>query len=195
MKKYLIILIALISFSCKAQQTYSLSDQGTTDIYKDNNHIKDFDGILDKFVGTWKWTNPSNSNTYLIVQFFKILDWNPNNSRNYYEDKILGNYKYVENGVVITNTLNYNSNDLYSNNHPVIMSNMVGPLFKDLNINMRDVGKNKTCKADFKIIDLNATTLSANWKMILNEGIRIGSGLTPIQSGFSIPSGVILTKQ
>ena len=195
MKNYnILILVAFISLSCKAQTTYPLSNYNTA-VLKNNNYIKDFEGILDKFVGTWKWTDTSNPNTYLSVEFVKVVHWNPNNINNFFEDTILGNYKYVLNGVVISNTLNYNSTDLYSNNHPVIMANIGKPPFKDLDINMRDVIKNKTCYADFKIIDLNASTLSATWKMIQKEGIRFGTGLTPIQPGFSIPSDVVLIKQ
>lgn len=88
-----------------------------------------------------------------------------------------------------------NYNDLYSTTFPVIMSNVEKPLLKELLINIIDVAKNKTCKANFNIVDVNAGVLKANWKMILNESIRSDSGLTPIQSGFSIPSDVILTKQ
>ncbi len=48
-------------------------------------------------------------------------------------DEIFGNYKYVENGVTITNTLTWNTyNDLYSSTFPAIMSNSFRPLFKDL---------------------------------------------------------------
>lgn len=195
MKKYLIFLIAIASFSCKAQRTYPMSID-YTNYLKNNNYIKDTNNDLDKFVGTWKWINPTNSNTYFEINFFKVLYWNPNNINNHFEDTILGNYKYVENGVVITNTLTWNTyNDLYSNTFPVIMSNVEKPLFKELLINMRDVAKNKTCKANFNIIDLNATTLTANWKLISTDQIRVGQNLPNVQQGFSIPTDIILTKQ
>ena len=60
---------------------------------------------------------------------------------------------------------------------------------------MRDVAKNKTCKADFNIIDLNAITLTANWKLISTDQIRVGENLPDVQQGFSIPTDIILTKQ
>ncbi len=76
--------------------------------------------------------------------------WNPNNFENYFEDKILGNYKYLENGNVITNTLTWNtSNDLYSTTFPAIMSNCFKPLFKELLINMRDIGKKQDLQSQF----------------------------------------------
>ena len=193
MKKYIILSILIItSISCKAQTTYSLSNYDTS-VLKNNNYIKDFDGILDKFVGTWKWTDSTNPNTYFIVQFVKVEHRNPNNINNFYQDDILGNYKYVVNGVEITNTLNYNSNDIYSNNYPVILSNIGKLPFKDLNINMSDVLKHKTCSASFEILNLTATPLSAHWKMRNNEHYDHGGDHQPEE--FSIPSDVILIKQ
>ena len=163
---------------------------------KNNNYIKDMDNDLDKFVGTWKWTSPTNPNTYFEINFFKVLRWNANNINNYFKDKIFGNYKYVENGVIITNTLTWNTyNDLYSNTFPVIMSNAEKPLFKQLLINMQDIAKNKTCKANFDIIDLNATPLTATWKLISTDQIRIGVNLPHVQQGFSIPTDIVLIKQ
>ena len=191
MKKYILLLIFAVSFSCKAQQTIPMS-QDYTNYLKNNNYIKDTNNDLDKFVGTWKWISPTNSNTYFEINLYKVVYWNPNNFDNFFIDKILGNYKYVENGIVITNTLTWNTNnDLYSSTFPVIMSNVEKPLFKELLINMRDVAKNKTCKADFKIIDLDATILTANWKMKYTDGWRI----EPVQPGFSIPTDIILVKQ
>ncbi len=195
MKTILILLIFVASFSCKAQQTYPMS-MDYTNYLKNNNHIKDTNGDLNKFVGTWKWIHPTNPNTYFEINFVKVEDWNANNINNYFIDKILGNYKYVENGIIITNTLTWNTyNDLYSTTFPAIISNCFRPLFKDLLINMSDVAKSKTCKADFNIIDLNATTLTASWKLISTDQIRVGTNLPDVQQGFSIPTDIILVKQ
>lgn len=195
MKKLLMLLFFVVSYSCKAQQTIPMS-MDYTNYLKNNNYIKDTNNDLNKFIGTWKWINPTNSNTYFEINFFKVLYWNPNNINNFFEDTILGNYKYVENGVIITNTLTWNTyNDLYSNTFPVILSNVEKPLFKELLINMRDVAKNKTCEANFNIIDLNATTLTANWKLISTDQIRVGNNLPAVQPGFSIPTDIVLTKQ
>ena len=193
MKKYIILSVLIItSISCKAQTTYSLSNYDTS-VLKNNNYIKDFDGILDKFVGTWKWIDSTNPNTYLVVQFVKVEHWNASNTRVFYKDLLLGNYKYVVNGVEVTNTLNYNSNDIYSNSHPVIISSVEKSPYKDLSISMRDVLKHKTCSAGFEILNLTASPLSAHWKMTNNEHFDYGGDHQPEE--FSIPSDVILIKQ
>lgn len=195
MKKYLIFLILVVSYSCKAQTTFPMS-LDYSNYLKNNNYIKDTNNDLDKFVGTWKWISPTNSNTYFEIVYFKIAYWNANNINNFFMDEIFGNYKYVENGITTTNTLTWNSyNDLYSSTFPAIMSNSFRPLFKDLLINMRDIAKNKTCKANFDIVDLNATKLTANWKLISTDQIRVGTNLPTVQPGFSIPTDIILTKQ
>ena len=195
MKKYLLLLIFVVNYTCKAQQTIPMA-MDYTNYLENNNYIKDFDFDLDKFVGTWKWTSPTNPNTYFEINFFKVLRWNANNINKFFGDEIFGNYQYVENGNVITNTLTWNtSDDLYSTTFPAIMSNCFKPLFKELLINMRDIGKNKTCKANFDIIDLNATTLTATWKLISTDQIRVGVNLPHVQQGFSIPTDIILIKQ
>ncbi len=195
MKKYLILLIISVFFSCKAQQTIPMS-QDYTDYLKNNNYIKDTNNDLDKFVGTWKWINQTNSNTYFEINFFKVLYWNANNINKFYEDKIFGNYIYVENGVIITNTLTWNTHDnLYSNTFPIIIANCFRPLFKELLINMIDVAKSKTCEAEFNIVDVNSTILAANWKLSSTDEIRIGTNLPDVQTGFSIPTDILLIKQ
>jgi hypothetical protein len=70
MKHYIILLFAIISFSCKAQQTVPLNSDYLPYL-KNNNYIKDLNGDLNKFVGTWKWTDPTNSNTYFEIIFLK----------------------------------------------------------------------------------------------------------------------------
>ena len=197
MKKLITILIlALLSYGCKAQQTVPMNTD-YSDYLKDNNYIKDTEGDLNKFVGTWKWTDPNNPNTYMELQFFKVLHWNSNNINNYYEDSIFGNYKYVQNGVIITNTLGQNNtDDLYNNSvFPKISTNDKSPSFKDLKIFMSDVVKHKTCKADFEILDLDIYPLQANWHMYVDEQIIYKAPGDPaVIPGFTLPNDVVLTK-
>ncbi len=177
-----------------AQQTYSIAYNGNAYIYKNNNKIKDDIGALDKFVGDWKWTSPTNPNTFLIIHFFKVLDWNPNPSNNYFEDTILGNYRYVENDLEITNTLNFTElSNVYANNFVSILANLDNVVpFDNVSINMVDIIKSKNCKAEFKIVDVNATVQTATWQMRNTEGIKFKMAVI---SGFTLPNNIILTKQ
>ena len=202
MKKYIFLAISIICFSCKAQ-IYPMN-QDYLNYLDNNNYIKDTNNDLNKFEGIWKWTSPTNTNTYFEVHFFKVLNWKyPSPKFNYYMDHIFGNYKYVENGVEVTNTLNRtNYNSTIFGQSPIILSNCFAPLFKDLNIIMRDVAKNnKNCEAELSIINLNSTTLTATWKMIERgdqiriryNGDNVTTPLAPV--GFSIPTNIVLTKQ
>ena len=196
MKKILILVLTVVSYSCKAQLTVPMNTDYKL-LLKNNNYIKDTEGDLNKFVGTWKWIDPNNPNTYMELEFFKVLHWNANNINEYYEDSIFGNYKYVQNGVVITNTLGQNStDDLYNYNlFPKISSYCRKPLFKDLAISMSDVEKHKTCQAMFEILDLEVQPLQANWRMYVDEQIIYKAPGDPaVIPGFTLPNDVVLTK-
>lgn len=101
MKKLLIILtVFLIGTNLQAQITLSdIEDINYPEAwvyYKDVNHI------LDPFVGTWLYTN---GNTFFKIVLEKIENSAYNNGI-YYEDLLIGAYRYVENGVEKVNTLN-----------------------------------------------------------------------------------------
>ena len=84
--------------SCKAQNPVVGLTQKKGSI-PDNIYYKDIDGDLDKYVGTWKYTN---GNTSITITFRKILqDYNGK----WYADKLIGDYKYVKNGVVVMDYL------------------------------------------------------------------------------------------
>ncbi len=78
-------------------------------------YYKDVDGNLDQFVGTWRIINGATELELIIEK--KTLYYNTLN--NIYEDMLIGEYKYIENGILKINTLNLISNppaDLYSHN-------------------------------------------------------------------------------
>jgi len=92
-------LLILFVTSCKAQSpVVSLDAIGD---YEDTNGIyyKDIDGDLDKYVGTWKYTNGTTS---LTITFKKVIQYY---NGEWYADKLVGDYKYVKNGVVILDYL------------------------------------------------------------------------------------------
>ncbi len=97
-----IITVLLISFSCKAQQhvvgIYSNEDFKTNSNY----YLKDLDNDFDKFLGTWKWEDGNTSLTFTLNKEIKYqLD-----ATSMYKDMLVGEYRYVENGVEKANTLN-----------------------------------------------------------------------------------------
>ena len=98
MKKYIIILILGIQFlNCKAQSPIvpiqTRGEHGAGTYYKDVNNY------LDPFVGTWKYTNGSTSLKFVIQKIIMA------HTGNEYNDLLIGQYEYIENGVIKTSTL------------------------------------------------------------------------------------------
>ncbi|MAX70631.1 MAG: hypothetical protein CMC76_05945 [Flavobacteriaceae bacterium] len=96
----LLILFCTGIISCKAQtiivplgseQDYEF----TSDYYK-----KDVNNELEKFTGTWKYTNGS---TEVIFKLKKEEQYQTTN--NYYIDLLVGEYRYIENDIEEVNTL------------------------------------------------------------------------------------------
>lgn len=63
-----------------------------------------YDPSLDKFVGTWKWTNGASDE--LILKLKKVMyHSNGINHKGYYEEILQAGWKYTKNGVVIEDNL------------------------------------------------------------------------------------------
>lgn len=99
MKTVKIIIIALLSITCKAQTPVidiSESELGQPDGY----YMQDMNLLLNPFEGTYLYTNGNTSFKIILVK--KEQQYNGR----YYEDLIIGEYQYIENGVEKVNTLN-----------------------------------------------------------------------------------------
>jgi len=109
MKPYIIIIITLFAFfSCKAQSPIVPLD---TRIHEtpDGSYLKDLNNELNKFVGTWKYENGNTSFTIIFQK--KVQVYNDE----WYEDMLIGEYKYVDNGVEIVNLLDRLNNPILNN--------------------------------------------------------------------------------
>ena len=114
MKKNIIIILSFfISFSCKAQiiDRYD-SSISVGDI--DGAYYKDVNNFRDQFVGTWVYTQGTTQLTIMIQKRDNLTHFN--GIRTYNEDILIGEYRYVENGIEKINTLaNINTN--YGNDY------------------------------------------------------------------------------
>ena len=93
-----ILVVLLLSINCKAQSpVLDISDSGTG--LPNGYYLRDNNNLLNTFEGTYQYTN---SNTILkIVLVKKIQQYN----QEFYEDLIIGEYQYIENGIEKINTL------------------------------------------------------------------------------------------
>jgi hypothetical protein len=100
LKIYLSFLTLILGNILNAQNPeISLEDRDGTD--QEGAYYKDVHNSLDPFVGTWIYQNGSTSLTIVLEKRTLSLYGNY-----YYEDLIIGEYQYIENGEVKINTLN-----------------------------------------------------------------------------------------
>jgi hypothetical protein len=117
-KLFKIIPILLFALSCKAQSPIkNITEQGGPRI--EGIYYKDINNYLDPFVGTYVYTNGTTSLKIVFEKktMFYLL--------NQYEDLLIGEYQYIENGVEKINTL-ADLNGTYSNqNLPSFSGNSI----------------------------------------------------------------------
>lgn len=98
MKNIVIALILITSLSCKAQSPIiAITDKTQPNIT--NAYYKDINNIMDDFVGTWSYVN---GNTNFTIELKKVEAYYNNT---YYRDRLVGEYKYIDNGVEVVNYL------------------------------------------------------------------------------------------
>jgi len=122
MKKALFIII-LLSFGSKAQTIKSLYDDEYAAV--DGAYYKDTHNDFDNFTGTWKYTRGTISLTITLQK--KTMVPNDFGSKNIFEDVLVGEYKYIENGIVKINTLSQLSLDLDPLEYNITGKAIIGP--------------------------------------------------------------------
>jgi hypothetical protein len=102
MKNIILLIVAIVfSIGCSAQtkvsKTVNIKDwNGDTEA---NVYYQDVDNDLDPYVGTWIFTDGNTSLKIVLKKEIKYL------KANFYEDFLIGEYQYIENGVEKINTL------------------------------------------------------------------------------------------
>jgi hypothetical protein len=104
MKKIIIFTLYIFSIGCTAQNPIiDITAQNGSRV--NGAYYIDDNLLLNQFEGTWLYTNGSNSLKIVLVK--KEMQYNTQ----YYEDLIIGEYQYIENGVEKVNTLSSISNN------------------------------------------------------------------------------------
>jgi len=88
-------------------------------------YYKDIYNDLDNYVGTWKYSNGSTSLTISLQK--KLRQAYVDDAYNFYEDVLVGEYVYIENGIVKANTLSKLNLNLETNKYSIFGSNIIGP--------------------------------------------------------------------
>lgn len=193
LKHLKIILLILISISSNAQTPIvNILDKNGTRV--GGAYYKDINNLLNPFQGTYLYTN---GNTSFKITLVKIVQ--QYNGR-YYEDLIIGEYEYIENGVPKVNTLAqlttvYNNQNMHSiSGSSVINNNNRGwkcPLCADgetrLRTSIKDAATNRYALLFMrKIIVGSQQALSIKISQVTTASYVIGT-TPPLQ--FSLPFG------
>ena len=102
MKHILLVVAIITTLGCKAQVSpleIIRLDDTTRDGIVDGAYYKDIDGDLDDYAGTWQYTSGGLSLTLVLQKKIKY------NTGDWFEDLLIGEYKYVDNGIELVNTL------------------------------------------------------------------------------------------
>lgn len=100
MKNIILTLIILSGYFLQAQSPVKpLFLKGKTN---QGTYYKDVDNDFDNFTGTWKYTNSTDT---LIIKIEKREQVYINTFINYYQDMLVGEYRYVKNGEEKVNTI------------------------------------------------------------------------------------------
>jgi len=119
--KHTLIIFLLIScvLSCKAQSPVVDIEADRTKV-PNGAYFKDAQNKLGKYTGTWKYTNGNTTFTITIVKMLQYFNGKD------YEDILIGEYKYVDNGVEIINTLSdINGTSIAPYDHLIVGSLLV----------------------------------------------------------------------
>jgi hypothetical protein len=118
MKTIIKLAILIMGFNSHAQSPvlplFNNPDFGAID----DAYYKDLDNSFSQFLGTWEYVNGTTS---LKIVFYKSTQYF-NDFSSHYEDVVYGNYRYVENGVEMVNTLSNTDADPYGH---AIVGNLI----------------------------------------------------------------------
>lgn len=108
MKHILFVFTLLLLFSCKAQIT-TVGIYEAEDGEENNHYYKDLNNDFNPFIGSWIYTQGTDS---LVLNLNKkIMRQIQDNTSNYYLDALVGEVKYVENGIEKLDYLSNLNND------------------------------------------------------------------------------------
>ncbi|MGO4709577.1 DUF6705 family protein [Chryseobacterium sp. 2TAF14] len=195
MKKiFLLSILILLSVQCTAQSHIinstdcdSYFSESSGDYYR-----KDMNNIMDKYAGTWKWTNGSREFTLTLIKQIKH-HYHETGNDNYYKDRIVGYYVYKENGIIIADT---SSDNNLSTDYGMKVMFILNCHSQIASIAFEDYKKYK----DFDVILESLSPTQLKMKMFerehiitIRDGVQIPAEMP--QGGSTFPMEMILTKQ
>lgn len=140
---------------------------------------------IDKFIGTWVWSNGTETLT-LVLKKENILLPFPENSR---AESIIGFHKFEQGNTIVESSISYVNTNFSDGHSTIIGGNREG--FEnpyEITCKIKNIAKNKS--GDLKLV-MNSSLNQLSWTLKNSEGIRIGN----YDITFSYPRSLTLQKQ
>ena len=145
---------------------------------------------LDKFTGTWRWVSGSDTvEIALQKQLIYINAVTP-----IYVESLIGWHRYVKNGTLIENSMQYYGRNYDSSfNLNNVKSTLIGATQKPTNLylSFTDLTLNKREELWFTLLPNSLT--QATWKLREARGLYMGPSGTA--GRITLPKDIVLTKQ
>ncbi|AWI24413.1 DUF6705 family protein [Flavobacterium pallidum] len=192
MKKIYLALLLIAGIYSNAQITAGLHDGYWLEDMPVGSYVKDTNNELDPFAGKWVWTNGDEK---VIFKLQKVVHYLfPCGS---YQDFMIGNYSYTkDNGfTTVVNTINQVLS-LDPELHP--MSAIGAENNSKIKFTFQDIALNKkSCWAYFEFLPGSTTQMTVKFENpeIMGVVVDPNNPPPPYNYGFTIPQGIILTKQ
>jgi len=185
MKHIVTTIVLFIILCCNAQTQIISLTQPNLSNFTEGIYLKDTQGLLTPYIGTWKWESGNSNLTIVIEKLTK--DYEATTTKQY-RDKLVGRIKYVENGVLIFSTL--------TSTIPSLTQRNGVPINNKLNFSFRDTLTHHKFggKVDFDLIN---NSMQVKFRVRDVEGPRFYvPGEQPESPNFSIPKNIdfVLTK-
>lgn len=175
MKKIIIVAVAVL-ISCRTIAQMPTPPQPNGNITNSS---------LDKFIGTWMWTNGTDT-IKIVLKKENILLPFPENSR---ADAIVGFHIFKQGNNIVESSISY-VNTNYSDKYSTILGgNSVGignP--NEIECSIKNIAKNKI--GQLKLV-INSSHNQLSWTLKNREGVKIGN----YDFTFSFPLSLTLQKQ
>ena len=144
---------------------------------------------LDKYQGTWMWTSGSDT---VIIKLKKLVDTSNGPVITFYSDDLFGVHKYIQNGVVIENSLPIFDTITYSHtdSNTITGTGRRGSDTSWVKCYLTDITKKKELYLRLSYINNNPPQLK--WETFDAIEVLIDDGHLP---GFTMPRNIVLTKQ
>lgn len=140
---------------------------------------------LDKFEGTWKWTNGTSEVTIQLKKLhYHFTD------HQFYEDVVVGSHKFIKNGVLVENYLpDFNNISQTFLSSIFLWALIDGSQTDEISGDLQDISKHTS--GALKLTYVGSAVPSLIWHLKSKGDVIV----EPVITGITLPGDIVLVKQ